>query len=150
MKYLLTIFAILFCTAIFAQTRITTSPFKPLKPPEKSSLFKIASNQKYYAYRLVSPFAAYSFFTQQMSTGIGYGWNKMHFIDSTQTYYTDLSIFLAISLNGNIVPTPYNWTSIGAGVGFLNGRLMIIPCYDIPFGGKKGGPEIKASFGFKF
>lgn len=95
------------------------------------------------AYRFVLPFAGYSPLTQQISTGIGYGWNKLHFVDSTSTWYTDLSIFGAIFVNGNITPSPYNFTSVGVGVGFLNDLIMIIPSYNLP----DGKFDLKISFG---
>lgn len=145
---------LLFTSSLFAQILIEESPFNHLKPPEKSVLrmlsSKSVSSNKYIAWRFVSPFATYSVTTQQIGTGIGYGWNRMHFVDSTQSYYTDISVILVLCINGNITPTPYNFTSIGLGFGVHNNLFMLVPAYVVPFGGKKGGIDIKASFGFKF
>lgn len=146
---------LLFTSSLFAQILIEESPFNHLKPPEKSVLRMLSSKSiysknEYIAWRFVSPFATYSVTTQQIGTGIGYGWNRMHFVDSTQSYYTDISVILALCINGNITPTPYNFTSIGLGFGVHNNLFMLVPAYVVPFGGKRGGIDIKASFGFKF
>lgn len=155
--------AVLVCAAFNASAQ---SPFRPLpKHPQVSvSPFKkipspLALRMKYgiakqkamfasnevTAMRFSLPFAAYDYRTQQISTGLGYGWNKLHWIDSTQKYYTDLSIFAAILINGSTTPTPYNFTSIGVGVGFWNGLINIIPCYNISNTTDKFG--VKISFG---
>lgn len=149
MKKISILAAFLFLASItFAQTEIKTSPFKHLPIPQKSGLFKAALNTKVVAYRFVLPFAGYSPMTKQISTGLGYGWNKMHFVDSTQKYYTDLSIFAAIFLNGDVTPTPYNFTSIGIGIGMLNNLIVIAPSYNLPNSDHKSGAfDLKISFG---
>lgn len=144
---LLLIFVIII-TNVDAQTKIKTSPFHPLPKPQNqyTMLYSVVNNNEIQAYRFVLPFASYSVTTKQMSTGIGYGWNKMHW-DSTR-YYTDLSIFAAVFVNGNVaVPTPYNFTSVGFGVGLLNGLVNICPTYDLPSADKKGAFDLKLSFG---
>lgn len=149
MKKLFILSAFLFFASMtFAQVQINTSPFKHLPIPQKNSLFKAVLNNKIVAYRFVLPFAGYSPMTKQISTGLGYGWNKMHFIDSTHKYYTDLSIFAAIFVNGDIVPTPYNFTSFGIGIGMLNNLITIVPAYNLPNSEHKGGAfDLKISFG---
>lgn len=149
MKKLFILSAFLFFASMtFAQVQINTSPFKHLPIPQKNSLFKAVLNNKIVAYRFVLPFAGYSPMTKQISTGLGYGWNKMHFIDSTQKYYTDLSIFAAIFVNGDIVPTPYNFTSFGIGIGMLNNLITIVPAYNLPNSNNKSGAfDLKISFG---
>lgn len=133
-----------------AQVRLSTSPFHHLPIPRQSVLLKatLSSSKTITAYRFVLPFAGYSPITRQLSTGVGYGWSKLHFIDSTQKYYTDLSIFGAIFINGNVTPTPYNYTSIGAGVGFLNNLIIIAPSYNLPNSAHTGGAfDLKLSLG---
>lgn len=150
MKKLITLFAFVFTmsAATMAQVQLKTSPFKHLPVPQKSGLFKAVLNNKIVAYRFVLPFAGYSPITKQISTGLGYGWNKMHFVDSTQKYYTDLSIFAAIFVNGDLVPTPYNFTSFGVGIGMLNNLITIVPAYNLPNSNNKGGAfDLKISFG---
>ena len=131
-----------------AQT-LNRSPFKHLLPPTKSTFYMSSSiPTTITAYRFVLPFAGYSPITKQISTGIGYGWNKMHWVDSTQSYYVNLSVFGAIFINGDLTPTPYNFTSIGAGVGLLNGLIMIVPAYNLPTSENPHGAfDLKLSFG---
>lgn len=142
---------LLFSVSVSAQTELKTSPFKHLPIPQKNSLLKasLKTNNSLTAYRFVLPFAGYSPITKQGSVGIGYGWNKLHFVDSTQKYYTDLSIFGAIFINGNIgVPTPYNFTSVGIGIGLLNNLIVIAPAYNLPNSDHKGGAfDLKISLG---
>jgi hypothetical protein len=149
MKHLIFLLLIAFSISASAQT-LKTSPFKHIPIPDKSMLKASASNS-ITAYRFVLPFAGFSPITKQISTGIGYGWNKLHFVDSTQTYYTDLSIFGAIFVNGDITPSPYNFTSIGVGIGLLNNLVMIVPAYNLPTSQNKGGAfDLKISLGLTF
>lgn len=131
----------------FAQTKVAVSPFRRLPVPQ-TNLFKATLSNSITAYRFVLPFAGYSPLTKQISTGIGYGWNKLHYVDSTQRYYTDISVFGAIFINGNVTPTPYNFTSVGIGVGLLNNLIVIAPSYNLPNGDNKSGAfDLKISFG---
>lgn len=153
-KSKLAFIAVLLCAAIFANaqspfrplprhSKIEWSPFKHLLPPaamaKKVSIeygipIKAASlfaPNEISAWRFSLPFAGYDVKTQQLSTGLAYGWNKLHWIDSSQKYYTDLSIFGAILVNGNTSPTPYNFTAIGLGVGLFNGLINFIPAYNL-------------------
>lgn len=150
MKKILLFIVIVLPMSIFAQVKLTSSPFKHLPLPQKDGLLKMALkiNNTIVAYRFVLPFASYSVSTKQIATGLGYGYNKLHYIDSTQKYYTDLSVFAAIYINGNITPTPYNFTSVGIGVGFLNNLIVISPTFNLPNAEKKGGAfDLKISFG---
>ena len=154
MKTILLIATFLICSLVAynvnAQTKLQTSPFHHIpKPKSKSSLlYKTVANNKINTFRFVLPFAGYSPITRQISTGIGYGWNRLHWVDSIQTYYTDLSVFGAIFINGDVTPTPYNFTSVGVGVGLLNGLINICPAYNLPSADKPGGAfDLKISFG---
>lgn len=148
MKHFIILFLIGFSLTIHAQT-IKTSPFKHIPIPSRDGLLKAALSNEVTAYRFVLPFAGYSPITKQISTGIGYGWNKLHFVDSTSTWYTDVSIFGAIFVNGNINPSPYNFTSVGVGIGVLNDLIMIVPAYNLPTETfKKGSFDLKITFGF--
>lgn len=146
-KFLIALLMLITSTA-FAQTKLSVSPFKHLPIPQKSLMKATLSDNAITAYRFVLPFAGYSPLTKQISMGIGYGWNKLHYIDSTQRYYTDLSIFGAIFINGNVTPTPYNFTSVGIGVGLLNNLIIIAPSYNLPNSDNKSGAfDLKISFG---
>jgi hypothetical protein len=147
---LLLLIAFSFALPTQAQT-INSSPFKHIPPPQKvAGIYKATlANNSITAYRFVLPFAGFSPITKQISTGIGYGWNKLHWVDSTATYYTDVSIFGAIFVNGSIdTPSPYNFTSVGVGVGVLNDLIMIVPSYNLPTSqNKRGAFDFKISFG---
>lgn len=149
MKKIFILFVIIFCaSSLFAQVKLSSSPFRHLPIPQKSGLLKTALSSEIVAYRFVLPFASYSVTTKQISTGLGYGWNKLHFVDSTQKYYTDLSIFAGIFINGDVTPTPYNFTSVGLGVGFLNNLIVIAPTFNLPNSQNKSGAfDFKISFG---
>src|SRR6185437_10575750 len=149
MKKLIFFCAILFCTfSLSAQVTLKSSPFKHLPIPQKSGLLKSVLSNSVTAYRFVLPFAGYSPITKQISTGLGYGWNKLHFVDSTSTWYTDVSIFGAIFVNGDLTPSPYNFTSVGVGIGVLNNLVMIVPAYNLPTSQFKSGSfDLKISFG---
>lgn len=142
--------AILFASISTQAQTLKVSPFKHLLPPSRSN-FALPLSNSVTAYRFVLPFAGYSPVTKQISTGLGYGWNKLHFVDSTQSYYTDLAIFGAIFANGNIDPSPYNFVSIGVGVGVFNDLIMIVPSYNLPTSTNKNGAfDLKISFGLTF
>ena len=147
---LLILIAILFATISTQAQMVNKNPFKHLLPPSKTG-FALPSSNSITAYRFVLPFAGYSPFTKQISTGLGYGWNRLHFVDSTQSYYTDLAIFGAIFANGNIDPSPYNFVSIGVGVGVFNNLIMVVPSYNLPTSTNKNGAfDLKISFGLTF
>lgn len=149
-KYLkLLIFTIAMIASVnsFAQ-----SPFKRLKPPTTSvklysvylndSSQYIVSDPSVPAYKLdayrFTPFAGYAILNSKVEAGLGFGFNKMHWVDSTQRYYSDLSIMVAILAGGSTTPTITNFGSIGIGFGFLNQKIIIVPCYDIPTPTLKG------------
>lgn len=146
---LIALIAVLFiAVSSFAQAQIKSSPFKHLPIPQRSELLKaqlITAKNTVTAWRFSLPFAGFDIKTQQISTGLAYGWSKLHFVDSTQKYYTDLSIFGTILINGNTAPTPFNFTSVGLGIGILNGLINIIPCYNI--GNTTDKFSFKVSFG---
>lgn len=148
MKYFVFIVAAVFLITSANAQIINSSPFKHLPVPQKSELLKAGLSNEVTAYRFMLPFAGYSPVTKQISTGIGYGWNRLHYVDSAHTYYTDVSIFGAIFVNGDLAPSPYNFTSIGIGVAAFNGLIMIVPAYNLPTSEKKSGAfDLKLSFG---
>ncbi len=81
--------------ASFAQAQtITTSPFKRIPKPVKtfSSLQGLTTNQEVTAYRFSAPTAMFLYPQKQIGTSLGFGYNRMHFVDSTGKYYTDFAI----------------------------------------------------------
>lgn len=147
MKQIIILLLIVFSLSAASAQTLKTSPFKHIPVPQKNML-KASSSNSVTAYRFVLPFAGFSPITKQISTGIGYGWNKLHWVDSTSTWYTDVSIFGAIFVNGDINPSPYNFTSVGVGIGVLNDLIMIVPSYNLPTSQNKNGAfDLKISFG---
>lgn len=148
MKHIFILIIVAFSLSAQAQV-IHSSPFKHIPLPQQNGLMRATLSNEVTAYRFVLPFAGYSPVTKQMSTGIGYGWNRLHFVDSTQSYYTDLSVFVAAFANGDFTPSPYNAASFGIGVGFFNDLIIIVPAYNLPTPERKGGSfDLKISFGF--
>ena len=63
--------------------------------------------------------------------GIGYGPQWMHFVDSTQKYYTTFSVQLVGWVNGNTTPSlaPPNFASVGITVGIFNQLIQLGAAY---------------------
>jgi hypothetical protein len=140
MKLLLLVTAILFITNCNAQ-----SPFKRLPKPESTlGAFQsnaIAPGAAISAFRFTGPIAGFMYPQNQLVTGIGYGYNKLHWVDSTQRYYTDFSINAVAYAGGNVTPSihPNNIISLGVSVGALNQLIMVGPAYNLPSGGSSKG-----------
>lgn len=134
MKHLIIIFFALAALSVNAQT-IKISPFKPLPKPFKTlRLDTSTSTIKATAYRFVGPMAGYDIINSKIVTGVGYGWNKLHYDNTTQKWVADLSIYGAAFATGSATPSIYanNIVSIGIGVGIKNNLINIIPCYNLP------------------
>lgn len=78
--------------------------------------------------------AGYDVLNNKIVTGLGYGYNRLHWVDSTQKYYTDFSINGVIYAGGYAVPSVFenNIVSVGMSAGFLNQLVMIGLAYNIP------------------
>lgn len=124
------------------------SPFKRLPKPQSllaasraHAIVAPTQEKAFYAFRFTGPIAGYMYPQNQIVTGLGYGWQRLHFVDSTQKYYTDFSISAVAFAGGNVSPTlhPNNIISIGVGLGVMNQLLEIVPCYNFPSSGHSGG-----------
>jgi hypothetical protein len=104
-----------------ASAQIKSSPFKPLPKPAVTVAFGAPLRTDITAWRF-TPMAGYNLSTQQLQAGLGYGIQFLHYIDSTQKYYTDFSINGVGWVNGTTAPTlnPPNFASFGVTLGFLN------------------------------
>ena len=131
------LFFLLFTTiiAFSVNAQIKTSPFKQIPKPETHLLKTFdaigqAVNPTITAWRF-TPAAGYNITTKQIMAGIGYGVQWMHFVDSTQKYYTTFSIQGIGWVNGFTAPTlnPPNFASFGISVGFLNQLIMFGTAY---------------------
>ena len=122
---------------------LKASPFKPLPKPNKVSLISGAiavTNPTITAFRF-TPMAGYNITTQQLQAGIGYGIQWMHFVDSTQKYYTSFSINAVGWVNGSTTPSldPPNFVSYGLTLGVLNQLVQFGAAYTPGTSGTNGG-----------
>jgi len=129
---------------------LKASTFRPLPKPEKTSVSEYgvtASNPTITAFRF-TPMAGYNLTTHQVQAGLGYGIQWMHFVDSTQKYYTTFSINAVGWANGNTTPTlePPNFLSYGLTVGFLNQLVQFGIAYTPSTNGTKGAYGLIVNF----
>lgn len=142
--------AILIVLIIFSfKTQAQISPFHRIPPPEKLSPFKPIPHKysltgaipKISAFRFTGPIAGYDLINNKVVTGVGYGLQRLHWIDSTQKYYADFSISGIVFAGGNATPSvsQNNIVSVGLGAGFLNQLILVAPVYNLPLiAGTKG------------
>lgn len=136
----LSIIAFLAFTASYSQSSFKRLP-KPAHLVSSRLSASQVSNKAVKAFRFTGPIAGYMYPQNMVVTGFGYGFQRMHFVDSTQKYYVDFSISGVAYIGGNVVKTsnPYNIASIGISLGVLNQLIMIGPAYNLPaIAGGKG------------
>jgi len=136
MKHLFLLLSIAFSLNVSAQ-----SPFKHIPPPAKTYRVTLGASNEITAYRFTGPIAGYMYPQNQVVTGLGYGFQRLHYVDSTQRYYTDFSISAMAYAGGNVLPslTPNNIMSVGISLGFLNQLVMFGPAYNLPTADKPKG-----------
>lgn len=131
---LLLIVAAAFALTTNAQTTLRTNPFRPIPKPTHQlkalDAIGVATNPTITAWRF-TPMTGYNIKTKQLMAGIGYGIQWMHFVDSTQKYYTTFSVKVAGWVNGLTTPSlnPPNLTSFGVSIGFLNELVQLGVAY---------------------
>ena len=148
MKRLIFIITLLYAISAQAQTVINSSPFKHLpKPAKKYGLPNVqAANPTVIAYRFTGPLAGYMYPQKQVVTGIGYGYQRLHYVDSTQRYYTDFSVSGMLYAGGNVATVNNtNIISVGLSIGVLNQLIMFGGAYNLP-----SANNSKGSFGLVF
>jgi len=121
---------------------LAQSPFKALPKPVqlKANAYGVAaSNTTITAFRF-TPMSGYNISTKQIMAGIGYGAQWMHFVDSTQKYYTTFSVQLVGWVNGSTAPelNPPNFASAGITIGFFNQLIQFGAAYTPPTSATKG------------
>lgn len=106
------------------------SPFKPLPKPSFHATLMATPSSEITAWRF-TPMAGYNVSTKQLQAGIGYGIQWLHFVDSTQKYYTDFSINGVGWVNGSTAPSlnPPNFASFGITIGILNQLIQAGAAY---------------------
>lgn len=100
------------------------------------------------AFRFTGPIAGFAYPQNQVVTGLGYGWQKLHWIDSTSKYYADFSLSAVVYAGGNVQPSlnDNNILSVGLSLGVLNQLIMIGPVYNFPKGENKGSFGVVVNF----
>lgn len=132
MKKIITSIVCLFIIAGTTNAQlIKSNPFKPVAKPDKLGLFSATAAKSEIQALRFTPMAGYNLSTKQIQAGIGYGLQFMHFVDSTQKYYTDFSVQLVGWVNGSTTPSlnPPNFVSGGITVGFLNQKVQVGAAY---------------------
>lgn len=130
--------------AMFASSQ---SAFKAL-PKKQHGRYGLSAPTSITAFRFTGPMAGYSYPANQVVTGLGYGWQKLHWVDSTQKYYTDFSLSAVLFAGGNVNPSleEHNIISVGLSLGVLNQLIMIGPVYNFPKGDTKGSFGVVVNF----
>ena len=147
MKHLFFLLFIAFSLSASAQ-----SPFKHIPPPAKTYGVILGASNEITAYRFTAPTAGTAFYADgeiKVITGLGFGLQRLHFVDSTQRYYADFSFKATVFAGGNVTPSfkDNNVMGIGLMVGFLNELLNAGFIYNIPMGVTKGKFGLVFSFG---
>ncbi len=145
-------FIILICLLIISINVMSQSSFKRIPKPVQSQRARLAptgaviGEKPFTAFRFTGPIAGFMYPQNMVVTGLGYGFQRLHFVDSTQKYYTDFSISAVVYAGGNVTPkvNPNNIISAGVSLGVLNQLFMVGPVYNFPKG------EAKGSFGVVF
>jgi|ERR1035437_51435 hypothetical protein len=108
------------------------SPFHRMPKPAMKYGVSLAAPVTITAWRFTGPIAGYMYPQSQVVTGLGYGYCWMHFVDSTQRYYTTFSISPTVFAGGNVTPsiTSNNIMSTAVMFGFANQLFMVGPCYN--------------------
>ena len=142
-------FNFLLLLLIFSITASAQSSFKRIPRPAKNNarFAAIAAGQKpVTAFRFTGPIAGFMYPQNMVVTGLGYGFQRMHFVDSTQKYYTDFSISGVVYAGGNVRPSisPNNIISAGISLSMLNQLINVGPVWNFAKG------DVKGSFGVVF
>ena len=121
---------------LIANLATAQSPFKRLAKPQRSYGLSATGNvivPKETAWRFLSPILGYTT-DNQIVTGSGFGWNKLHYVDSTEKWYTDLSINAMAYAGGRVNPSfnPNNIASLGISFGVLNQLIIGGVAYNLP------------------
>lgn len=126
------------------------SPFKSLPKHGKYGgvMGQPSAPTSITAFRFTGPMAGYLYPQDQVVTGIGYGWQKLHWVEATQKYYTDISISGVLYAGGNVQPSiqEHNIMSVGVSLGFLNQLFMVGPTYNFAKNGSPGTWGVVANF----
>jgi hypothetical protein len=116
--------------------------FKRMSPPEKryGISYGDASQPIISAWRFTDQTAGFMYPQNLVVTGLGFGYERSHWVDSTQRYYVNYSISGVVYAGGNVRPTltPNNIISIGLSIGVLNNLINLSPCWNFPSAGNKG------------
>lgn len=129
-------FTLLAIFITFAINANAQSPFKRLAKPQRTYSLSATGNvviPKTTAWRFLSPILGYTT-DNQIVTGSGFGLNKLHWVDSTQKWYTDLSVNAMVYAGGRVNPSfnPNNIASVGVSIGIINQLIIGGVAYNLP------------------
>lgn len=129
---------------------VKISPFHRIPEPAKLKKLALAaspSSVNISAWRFTGPIAGFMYPQNQVVTGLGFGYQNLHWVDSTQRYYTNYSVNAVMYAGGNVTPSinPNNIMSVGVSLGVLNQLILIGPAYNLPTSTKP-----KGTFGIVF
>jgi len=89
-------------------------------------------------FRIIGPVVGYGVFNNNLIGGVGYGYNRLHYVDSISIYHSKFSINAMLwgaaqlgipSLN----PSNKNIVGVGPAVGLFNNIILIGYCWKAPF-----------------
>lgn len=129
-------------SSVFVKTNIFHRIPSPMKLIEKGKLSLTAGTVSAYpditTFRIIGPVAGYGVINNDLIVGVGYGFNRLHYIDSLSTYNSKYSLNAMLwgtaalgvpSLN----PNNKNVIGIGPSVGLFNNILILGYCWKAPF-----------------
>lgn len=148
-KITVLLFAVILAFAANAQIIfIHTDVFHRVPPPTEllSKIQKTSITQKALAnpqfpdiatFRIIGPVAGYGITKNSLVTGVGYGYNILHYVDTLQTYHAKVSfnamLYGSASLGvPSLNPNNKNILGIGPAVGLFNNVLLIGYCWKAP------------------
>jgi hypothetical protein len=135
MKYVLIATLLLLGTMAEAQSSFKSMPKVPLRMGVSATA---ATDSTIGAFRFIADIAAYSEPGNIAMAGIGYGYQKLTWVPSTQKWTCNWSVSGCAFAGGSVVPsTPASIMSIGVLGGILNNTIMAGPVYN--FGTKQIG-----------
>lgn len=136
--------ATIFAFTVNAQVKfVHTNVFHHIQPPSQllSKTQKVSVSNSQFpdiaTFRIIGPVAGYGITKNSLVTGVGYGYNIFHYIDSLQTYRAKVSFNAMLwgsaqlgapSLN----PSNKNVIGIGPAIGVFNNILVIGYCWKAP------------------
>lgn len=134
-------------TTVSAQVKfVKTNVFHRVLPPTQLVLqgklsLQYGATEAYpdiTTFRIIGPVAGYGVVNNNLVAGVGYGFNRLHYVDSLSIYHSRYSfnamLWGAAALGvPSLDPNNKNVIGIGPSVGLFNNILVIGYCWKAPF-----------------